>query len=90
MGDGLTDGKPHNIQFVLSGLETEVKANLISEKMTVANWSYLRISLDPRVSLTSSSFPSFNWSTYLAALGGAVGLWLGLGIMQLIQMLIEQ
>ena len=65
-------------------------ANEISEKMTAANLSYMRISFDPTVSLHSSSFPSFNWSSYLAALGGTVSLWLGLGIMQLIQMLVDK
>ena len=71
-------------------MTTKVTANEISEKRTAANWSYLTISLDQTVSLHRSSFPSFNWSTYLAALGGAVGLWLGLGIMQLIQMVVEK
>ena len=58
--------------------------------MTGAEWSYLRISFDPTVSLHLSSFPPFNWSLYLAALGGSVGLWLGLGLMQLAQMAVKK
>ena len=58
--------------------------------MTAADWSYLTISFDPTVILHRSSFPPFNWSTFLAAVGGTVSLWLGLGIMQLIQMLVDK
>ena len=71
-------------------MATKVTANEISEKRTAANWSYLTISFDQTVSLHRSSFPSFNWSTYLAALGGTVGLWLGLGIMQLMEILMQK
>ena len=58
--------------------------------MTAADWSSLTISLDQNVILHRSLFPPFNWPTYLADLGGTVGLWLGLGIMQLIQMLVDR
>ena len=69
------------------GLETRVRGTEISEKMTAANWSYLTITFDPVVTLEKSSFPPWTWSTYLAVLGGTAGLWLGLGIMQLIEIL---
>ena len=55
--------------------------------MTAANWSYLTITFDTLVTLEKSSFPPWTWSAYLAVLGGTAGLWLGLGIMQLIEIL---
>ena len=69
------------------GLETRVRGTEISEKMTAANWSYLTITFDTLVTLEKSSFPPWTWSAYLAVLGGTAGLWLGLGIMQLIEIL---
>ena len=68
-------------------METRVRGTEISEKMTAANWSYLTITFDPLVTLQKSFFPPWTWSTYLAVLGGTAGLWLGLGIMQLIEIL---
>ena len=65
-------------------METRVRANEISEEVTAANWSYLTITMDQTLLLHRSSFPPFSWATYLAALGGIVGLWLGLGIIQLL------
>ena len=79
-----------NKSLIYLGLETRVRANEISEEMTAANWSYLTISMDQTLLLHRSSFPPFNWATYLAALGGIVGLWLGLGIIQLLPIVGEK
>ena len=65
-------------------METRVTSNEISEQMTATNFSYLKISLDKTFWLHRSFFPPFNWVSYLAALGGIIGLWLGLGIIQLV------
>ena len=68
-------------------METRVRGTEISEKMTAANCSHLTITFNTLVTLQKSSFPPWTWSTYLAVLGGTAGLWLGVGIMQLIEIL---
>ena len=56
--------------------------------MTAGNWSYLTISFDPLVTIQKPS--AWNWYTHLAVLGGTMGLWLGLGMLQLIEILAQK
>ena len=35
------------------------------------------------VSITEYFFPEFSFSRFLSSMGGAMGLWLGLGVLQL-------
>ena len=73
---------------IYPGLETRVTGSEISERMTAGNWSYLTISFDPLVTFQKPS--PWNWYTYLAAVGGTLGLWLGLGMVQLIEILAQK
>ena len=68
------------------GLTTKVTGNEISEKMTDENGSSLRITFDQNVVLHISQHNSVKWTIYLADIGGAIGLWLGVGIVQLTKM----
>ena len=51
---------------------------------TKLNVSRVEISFYNKVDTTIRDFPSFHFSTLLASLGGTLGLWLGLGILQIL------
>lgn len=44
----------------------------------------IKLTLDPTVETIESYFPEFSLSGFLADLGGSLGLWLGLGAVQLL------
>ena len=44
----------------------------------------ISLSLDQTVTITESSFPSPSFTTLLAEMGGSLGLWLGVGVVQII------
>ena len=46
--------------------------------------SLISLSLDKTVTITESSFPAPSFTTLLAELGGSLGLWLGVGVVQII------
>ena len=73
---------------IYPGLETRVTGNEISERITEKNSSYLTLSFDPQVTFQMPS--PWSWYTYLAALGGTLGLWLGLGLVQLIEIVVQK
>ena len=43
------------------------------------------MALDQTVATTEYYFPDFNLVDFFASLGGSLGLWLGVGIMQIIE-----
>ena len=43
----------------------------------------ISLSLDQTVTITESSFPSPSLTTLLAEMGGSLGLWLGVGVVQI-------
>ena len=45
----------------------------------------LVLSFDDNVEITEAKYPNLNLTKLYAEIGGALGLWLGLGIMQLFQ-----
>ena len=45
--------------------------------------------LDPLVETTESYFPEFSLSGFLADCGGSLGLWMGLGAVQLISSAVD-
>ena len=48
------------------------------------NYSRVDIAFFDKVDMTIRDFPPFNLSSFLASLGGTLGLWLGLGILQIL------
>ena len=48
------------------------------------DFSNLAISIDQRVATTESYIPQFSPATFLAELGGSLGLWLGVGVVQIL------
>ena len=44
------------------------------------------LSINQEVEVTEHYIPEFSVSTFLAGLGGSLGLWLGVGLVQLLSM----
>ena len=51
-----------------------------NSKMTIFDFA-----LDDTVTITEAFYPNFNFLAFLSDTGGAIGLWLGLGMVQLVQ-----
>ena len=47
------------------------------------NNSVFALFLNPEVTVTESYIPEFSFSTFIADLGGSLGLWLGVGAVQI-------
>ena len=47
------------------------------------------MNIDPLVEITESYFPDFSLSGFLADCGGSLGLWMGLGAVQLISSAVD-
>ena len=49
-----------------------------------AQFSVISFTLNQRVAVTEFYIPEFSVATFLAELGGSLGLWLGVGAIQLL------
>ena len=49
----------------------------------VWKYSVINFSFNQVVSVTEYFFPDFSFSEFLSSMGGAMGSWLGLGVLQL-------
>ena len=56
---------------------------------TIANQSTIDIVFDDKVTITTFYFPKFNIADFLSALGGSMGLWLGLGVVQTFEIIVR-
>ena len=70
--------------------ETLIKTVFMNEfqKTSRKNLSRVDIAFYNKVDTTIRDFPIFNLSSFLASLGGTLGLWLGLGILQILDSII--
>ena len=50
-----------------------------------SNESYLILAIDQNVVTTESYIPSFSMAIFIADLGGSLGLWLGVGVVQILK-----
>ena len=55
--------------------------------LKVPGYSKIDIVFSPVVKMFVNDFQSFSFSSFLASVGGALGLWLGLGVQQIIDSL---
>ena len=60
----------------------QAHSSLLGEE-TNNKYSVIEIALDQTVATTEYYFPEFNLVDFFASLGGSLGLWLGVGIMQI-------
>ena len=64
----------------------QIHGSLISSKFTDnTNLTVFDFTFDQTVTITEAFYPKFNLQGFLSNTGGAVGLWLGLGMVQLVQ-----
>ena len=70
-------------------LQTYTKAVFVEERkiLKVPGYSKIDIVFSPVVKMFVNDFQSFSFSSFLASVGGALGLWLGLGVQQIIDSL---
>ena len=82
---------PDNLGCLLPCLETNIKTVFIDEKSTEGTYDKVSPRFDIAFSTTVKTyindFPTFNFASFLAASGGAIGLWLGLGVQQILDQL---
>ena len=68
---------------------TRVIGTELSQVCTAKNHSSLHLTLDQTLTLYDSDFPGFSWVSLLTDLGGSLGLWLGLGLAQVVDILLQ-
>ena len=69
--------------------KTKYRTALLDEKFVNSNHSKVDITFANSVSVVKTDFPVFNLAKFLSALGGCMGIWLGLGILQGIEILMN-
>ena len=55
---------------------------------TTTNLSKVDLTFSRRMQVTTTTFLPFYLTTLLSDLGGSMGLWLGIGVLQVIQLII--
>ena len=64
----------------------QIQGALVSSKfIDNSNQTKFDFTLDQTVTITEAFYPKFNLQEFLSKTGGAVGLWLGLGMVQLVK-----
>jgi hypothetical protein len=61
----------------------------ISKKTSIEEGSLIDITFSPKVQVTTTDMVKLPLSTFLSDVGGSLGLWLGLGVVQAVTMLIN-
>ena len=62
----------------------QIHGSLISSKFTdYTNLTVFDFTFDQTVTITETFYPKFKLQNFLSDTGGAVGLWLGLGMVQM-------
>ena len=64
---------------------TQIEGSLISSNFKDDNETIFDFTLDQTVSITEAFYPNFDLLEFLTSTGGAVGLWLGLGLVQVVK-----
>ena len=72
---------------LLPCMSTKVSSAFISAQ-DVENFTVFDLTFSQVVTRTTFNFPLFQWTDYFSGLGGLMGLWLGLGVSQLLSMVI--
>ena len=62
-----------------------VHGSCISSSPKYSYYTLFEISIDQRVKITESFYATSSLAEIFSSLGGALGLWLGLGIMQIVE-----
>ena len=68
---------------ILIKIKMKVYGSYVKAKMTTTT-ARLALMLDQKITIDESYFPEFSTSNFFASLGGSLGLWLGIGGVQLL------
>ena len=70
-------------------MRTKVKQKLSYEENNIkdTNLSKIVINFGKTVSVHRMDFPKFDLASFLSAVGGSMGIWLGIGVIQCIDIL---
>ena len=68
---------------------TKIMSVFLDEKSEPKNTSKIDIAFSDTLTITTSDFPKFNPAEFLSTLGGSMGLWLGLGVVQTIEIVLN-
>ena len=66
----------------------KISSRRITKRTRISD-NIIKLDLDPDVGTIESYFPAFSLSAFFADLGGSLGLWLGLGAVQLLSSVAE-
>ena len=69
-------------ECLLPCLSTKIKASVFSSE-DYSNHSKFDITFEQTVAVTEYYFEKFSISSFLSSMGGILGLWLGVGVMQI-------
>ena len=70
-------------------IQTKMKTAFTEHKFVDRNYSKIDITFEKLVPVHKSQFSVFNLAQFLSALGGTMGIWLGVGILQSLQIAIK-
>ena len=68
---------------------TSVETRLLTETIRTDNSSGINLTFSPTIIITTTSFLKFTIAKFLSDLGGCMGLWLGLSMVQLVESVLK-
>ena len=68
---------------------TSVETRLLAETIRSYNSSKINLTFSPTIIVTTTSFLKFIFAKFLSDLGGCMGLWLGLSLVQLVETVLK-
>ena len=66
-----------------------INSRTIHKTASSTNYSTVDLTFDQSVQLTATTFVKFSFSDFLSSVGGSMGLWLGLGLLQATELLVQ-
>ena len=66
-----------------------IESRLLSKENTGMEYSMISITFSQSTLVTKTNFLRFSFSNLLSSLGGSMGLWLGLGLLQTLELGLE-
>ena len=66
---------------------TEITSVFLDEKTGKLGGSRIDITLSEKVLIVVTNFPKFNLALFLSSCGGSMGMWLGVGVVQIMELL---